>query len=345
MKSPNEISMGQVIDALLDEDTPLKPRYLYRFSDLTGEDLSQLKQAWLRIPLWRRQALMEDVGELGESDDMLSFEALARFALLDTDPKIRLLAVHALWDYEQRDLALIFLGMLKTETSIELRAALASALGRFVYLGDIEELDADVLREIEDYLLEILRGTDNSLVQRCALESLGYSRREEVIPLIEQAYNSQDKDWVGSALFAMGCSADEAWAGQVLNSLNHVIPTIRTEAARAAGALDLAEAADTLKEMLNDDNEQARMAAIWSLSQVGGEGVHTILEELLENEKDEDDIDFLEAALDNMCFTEEMQSFPILNVIPDDLTGRDDDSDLIDEIDEDETLDDEDAVQ
>ena len=344
MKSPNEIPMGQVIDALLDEDTPLHPRYLYRFSDLTREDLSQLKQVWLSVPLWRRQALLEDAGDLKESDYILSFEALARFALLDKDPKVRLLAVHVLWENEERDLASVFLEMLKTETSVEVRAGLASALGRFIYLGDIEELAADMLREIEDYLLEVLKGTDDPLVRRCALESLGYSQREEVIPFIEQAYNSQDKDWVGSALFAMGRSADESWTEQVLKSINHVIPTIRTEAARAAGALELVETTDVLKEMLNDDDDQARMAAIWSLSQIGGEGVHAILEKLLENAEDEDDIDFIEAALDNLYFTEDMESLPILNVIPEDLTGKDDDSDLFDEINEAETLDDEDAV-
>jgi HEAT repeat protein len=344
MKSPDEISVGQVIDALLDVNTPLPPRYLYRFSDLTGEDMSQLKQAWLSIPLWRRKALMEDVEDLGESDYLLSFETLARFALLDMDPKVRLLAVHALWEYEQRDLAPLFLGMLKTETSAEVRAALASVLGHFVYLGDIEELDADVLREIEDYLLEVLRGTDDPLVRRCALESLGYSQREEVIPLIEQAYNSQDKDWVGSALFSMGRSADEVWAEQVLKNINHVIPTIRTEAARAAGALELADAVGALKDMLSDDGEQARMAAIWSLSQIDGEGVRAILEKLLENTEDEDDIDFIESALENLSITEEVGSLPILNIIPDDLTGKDDDSDLFDERDEAETLDDEDAV-
>lgn len=151
MKTPDEISMGQVINALLDENTPLNPRYLYRFSDMTAEDMAQLNKSWLKISPWRRQALMEDIEELGESDYLLSFEALARFALLDKDPKVRLLAVHTLWEYEERDLASIFLRTLKTEPDSEVRAALASALGRFVYLGDIDELDEDLLDDIEDY--------------------------------------------------------------------------------------------------------------------------------------------------------------------------------------------------
>jgi hypothetical protein len=343
MKSPNEISMRKVIDAMLDENTPLPPRYLYRFSDMTAEDLAQLERNWLSIPLWRRQALMEDVEDLGESDYLLSFEALARFALQDRDPKVRLLAVHTLWEYEERDLAAIFLGMIKTEPDPEVRAALASALGRFVYLGDIEELDEDMLQEIEDYLLGVVKGSDEPLIRRCALESLGYSHRTEVNPLILEAYNSKDKDWVGSALFAMGRSADEDWAEYVLKKIDNVIPSIRIEAARAAGALELAEAVDLLKEMLNDADEQARMAAIWSLSQIGGEGVRQALEELAENAEDEDDIDFIESALDNLSFTEEMESFSLLDVVPPDLAGEEDEGTFI-EVDDDETLDDEDDL-
>ena len=341
MKTPNEILMGQVISALLDENTPLNPRYLYRFSDMTDEDVTQLNKSWLKIPLWRRQALMEDIEELGESDYLLSFEALARFALQDKDAKVRLLAVHTLWEYEERDLASIFLGMLKTEPDVEVRAALASALGRFVYLGDIEELDEEMLNEIEDYLLDVVQGKDNVLVRRCALGSLGYSHCEDVNPLIEQAYNSKDKDWVGSALFAMGRSADEAWAESVLKMINHVVPTIRVEAARAAGALELAEAVDSLLEMLNDIDEQARMAAIWSLSQIGGEGVRDTLEELEENAEDEDDIDFIESALDNLAFTEELESFSLLDVVPNGEESEIDDGDLLDEVDDRDTLDNE----
>ena len=342
MKSPNEISMGQVIDALLDENTPLHPRYLYRFSDMTPEDLVQLKASWLKIPLWRRQALMEDVENLGESDYLLSFETLARFALRDKDAKVRLLAVHTLWEYEERDLASIFLNTFRTEPDAKVRAALASALGRFVYLGDIEELDEDQLQEIEETLLGIVQGTDETLVRRCALESLGYSHRKEVNPLIEWAYNSKDKDWVGSALYAMGRSAEEDWAEHVLKMLNHVVPTIRTEAARAAGALELEDAVDGLKEMLKDTDEQARMVAIWSLSQIGGAGVRQALEDLQENAEDEEDIDFIESALDNLAFTEEMESFSLLDVTPDDLDGNENEE-LVDVVDDGETLDDEDA--
>lgn len=340
MKSPDETSLGQVIKALLDEDTPLKPRYLYRLSDLTDKDLAQVKQNWKKIPLWRRQALMEDIAELGEGDYMLSYESLGSFTLEDEDPKVRLFSVQVLGEYEQPELARRFLQMLTSEVNLDVKAALADALGKYVYLGDIEELDEETLQDIEAALLLIAKGSEDPQVRRSALESLGYSRDEQVRPLIEIAFASSDPEWVSSALAAMGHSADEAWAEPVIQSLEHHSPGIRQEAARAAGELELAEAVEALKEMLDDTDDEVRMAAIWSLSQIGGEGVRDLLEQLAEMTEDEDDLDFIESALDNLTFTEELESFALIDVEPEDL-DRDDDDDEFDEVDESSILDDE----
>jgi HEAT repeat protein len=51
-----------------------------------------------------------------------------------------------------------------------------------------------------------------------------------------------------------------------------------------------------------------REAAIWSLSQVGGEEARRALNRLL-RKADEDERDFIQDALDNLDFTEEMQDF------------------------------------
>ena len=87
MSNPVEIPFQQLLDALLDVDTPLPPRYLYRLSDLDKVELALLKDTWPSIPAWRRQALMEDVETLGESDTLLSFFDLAQFALKDDEAK------------------------------------------------------------------------------------------------------------------------------------------------------------------------------------------------------------------------------------------------------------------
>ncbi|NIW50379.1 MAG: hypothetical protein GWN30_38095, partial [Gammaproteobacteria bacterium] len=101
MDDISELPFQTLIDALLDEDTPFNPRYLYRLTDLEGDELNLFIQTWPQMALWRRQALMEDLNELGSVDDLLSFENIARSVIVDEDPQVRLLAVQILWEFEE----------------------------------------------------------------------------------------------------------------------------------------------------------------------------------------------------------------------------------------------------
>jgi hypothetical protein len=68
-----------------------------------------------------------------------------------------------------------------------------------------------------------------------------------------------------------------------------------------------------------EDAEEVITAAIWSLSQIGGEDVDTYLETLLAQAEDDDLIAFLEEALDNLAFTEDMARFDLLAIDPDEV--------------------------
>lgn len=280
MPTPDDIPFRQMLDALLNEEIPLNPRYLYRLSDLNPAELAELKVAWANVSVWRRQALMEDLEVLGENDYLLSYEAIGRLALRDEDPQVRTTAIRLLWDYEDQDLGRIYLELLEVDSDVKVRAAAASALGKYVYLGEVEELPEELDHEIAEQLLRTTQGQDEILVRRRALESLGYSSRDEVPKLIQEAYDSGQRDWIASSLYAMGRSANEVWSEQVLSKINSPYPAVRTEAARAAGELELTDATPSLLELLDDDNVDVRSAAIWSLSQIGGPGVRTILEEM-----------------------------------------------------------------
>ena len=314
MAKKEKITFQQVLDAILDEDTPLNPRYLYRFSDLNTNDLSALAEVWPKVPVWRRQAMMEDIEELGESDMLLSFEALGRFALKDSDPKVRQFAVRSLWDYEASDLVPVLINMMENDNDTDVRAAAASALGRYVYLGELEELPENIYHHVEDRLLLTSQGSEAVLIRRRALEALGFSSRKEVSKLIENAYASGDTDWMASALFAMGRSANDRWAPMVLDMLESLHPAIRLEAARAAGELEISASVPRLVELLNDPDDDVRLAAIWSLSQVGGEGVRDLLEKMYEESEDDTEAELLESALDNLSFTEDLQLYTILDL-------------------------------
>ncbi|MFQ5616910.1 MAG: HEAT repeat domain-containing protein, partial [Anaerolineales bacterium] len=176
------------------------------------------------------------------------------------------------------------------------------------YLGECDEIPQQTLKTIEDRLLQTVRGNDHPLVRRRALEALGFSGRAEVPVLIEDAFTSEDDEWVASALLAMGRSIDKRWGGDVLEVLNSSSPLVRMEAARAAGELEIEKAVSFLFVLLDDADSGVRGAAIWSLSQIGGEGVTGALEEMLENTGDSGEAALLETALDNLVFTEEFRS-------------------------------------
>jgi HEAT repeat protein len=213
------------------------------------------------------------------------------------------------------------LQLLSSDPELEVRAAAATALGLYVYAGEIETIPKKLSRQVVESLLAVTRSEEPELVRRMALESLGYSSRDEVPDLIEAAYDSGSTEWIASALYAMGRSASKSWRVQVLASLRSVMPAIRLEAARAAGELELKEARSRLYELLDDPDDETRLASIWSLSQIGGDGVQEALEKLYSQSDSEDELAFLDEALDNLEYTEEVRLLPILDLSETDITG------------------------
>lgn len=314
---PNKknVSIQQVLTALLDTSTPFPPTYLHQFSDLEGSNLEALRSIWPQINPQRRYNLLEDLEELAEADTLVSFDNVARLGLDDPDPRVRTVAVRLLWEDEDPRLVPVFLRILQQDANIDARAAAATALGLFIYLGELEELDEKILHQVEDRLIEVMRGSDDTLVRRRALESLGFSGRDEVAPLIRQAYDSGDPDWMSSALFAMGRSADQVWVPEIKRTLRHPKANVQLEAVRAAGELAIETARRTLLDMLEEEaqDSEVRPAVIWSLSQIGGEEVRETLEQILEETDDEEEMDLVEKALDNLTFTEDMDMFSMLD--------------------------------
>ncbi|PWH17653.1 MAG: hypothetical protein DDG59_07695 [Anaerolineae bacterium] len=314
MRDPAKITLPQLKQALLDVNTPLAAVYLYRLSDLSDEDLSEIKSFWHEIPLWRKQALMEDIEEMSENDPLLSYDNLSLFALSDPDARVRELAIRSLSYYEEPHFINLLLEILEKDQSPDVRAAAAFALGKFVFLGEIEAISEARLREVEDRLIQTFTSNDALLVRRSALEALGYSSRPEVEGFVREAYYSDNRDLIASSLVAMGRSVNSEWTPLVEAMLDHEDAIIRYEAARAAGELEAVSCRHRLLELLDDADLDVRLAAIWSLSQIGGEGVMDKLLELYETTEDDEVFDLLEDALDNLAFTQGEGFFGLLDV-------------------------------
>ena len=313
------ISFQTVLDALLDGKKEFPRRYLKEFSDIRPLELKTLLDIWPRVTLSRKQTLLEDLKALAEADTLVSFDDFGRALLTDPDPIVRTHAIRLLHESEDLTLVPTYLDMLKDDSDTTVRREAANVLNLFVDLGELEKIPENIYHQIEDALLASANSEDDARVRRTALESLGYSSRPEVITLIESAFHREDPNWQASALHAMGRSADDRWTEDVLHSLINDDERIRRAAVEAAGDLAISPARPILLEMLSEEEEpDVTSAVIWSLSQIGGEDVRTYLENLLDQTDEDDQIQFLEDALDNLAFTEDLARFDLLAFDPED---------------------------
>jgi len=315
MDAPN--SINDLISSLMDLEKPFPPRLLYHFSDLPADDSRVLASAWKSVPLERRRTFLQDLLELAEHDNLLMFEEIGRIALDDPDADCQVSAVELLLEAEDPKLIPTFLRLLAAQDLAErVRAAAANALGFYVYLGELEELKAEIHQKVEDALLVAYAKDPSDLVQRRSLESLGYSSRDEVPPLLRHAVAKANEEWLESALFAMGRSADEQWEAHVLEHLNHENPDIRGQAVHAAGELALSTARlRLLRQLDREEDEYVRSELIWALAHIGGEGIEEKFEQLLaKTDDDDDEATLLEEAMDILNFTNDTTDFELMEV-------------------------------
>jgi HEAT repeat protein len=334
MTSPEDSSFSALLNDLLDPESRITDQRLAQLSSLAPESLARLDQIWDRIPLLRRRRLVAGMEELAADDPLLFFEEIGKIALKDTDPEVRVQAIRLTAIEEAPAFVSVLIGLLENDPHFEVRAGAASALGKYVYLGEIEAIPSGTQRRVEAVLLEAHRNDPQDLVRRRALEAVSFSSRDEINGLIEDAYNQDDEDWQVCAVYAMGASANARWTKQVTESLASDSPILRGEAARAAGKLNLVDLKENLFDLArNDADDEVRQSAIWALSDIGGKGVGEFLEEQLEDTEDPEEIALLEEALDNLAASEffDEMDLPLFDFSEDDLA----ESELYDDDDDD----------
>lgn len=314
------ISFEKVLDALLADRKDFPRRYLREFSDMGTLELKTLLDIWPRVSPSRKLTLLAELDSLADSDTLVSFDDLGRTLLTDPDPQVRTRAIRLLDESEDTKLIPSYLDMLTNDPDTGVREEAARVLNLFVDLGELEEISDTLYHQIEDALLASAAGEDDPRVRRAALESLGFSSRIEVTTLIESSFRREEPSWQVSALVAMGRSADERWDEDITRALISENDSVRKAAVQAAGELPLKSARQLLLTMLGEEEDgEVVSAIIWSLSQIGGEDVRTYLESLLDQlEEDDEQVAFLEEALDNLAFTEDLDRFDLLAIDPED---------------------------
>lgn len=284
------MTITETLKTLGDTSQPLAWRSLKELSNIGPESQAELHTAWQRIETTRRQEITAALGELAEDDIEFNFRQVFRNALEDADEQVRVSALDGLWEDNSLGLMHVMMDLLRDDPSGQVRAAAAVGLGRYAYLGELDELDTANADAVRDALYEATNNEEQpSDVRRRALESLGYRGAEPQIErLIGAAYADTEQLMRESAVVAMGRSMQPRWLDAIGKELGSISPALRYEAARAAGEMgDQAEPLlARLLPLVDDEDGEVSTATIWALGQVGGPHAQRVLQRIARSKND-----------------------------------------------------------
>ncbi len=276
----NKDVLSETLEAIAQGDRYTSSLLLYRLSGLPSEQMESWPDSWLGLDEKQRIHVVTRLVELAEDDFAVDFNAVFRKALTDPAPEVRSQAIDGLWEDGGLDLLPVLLEMATKDDFPIVRARAASSLGRYVFLGEVEELDEKTLATIVDALFSIIADQGEALeVRRRAVEAVAFSSDLRTRDVTLRAYHDADEKMQVSAVFAMGRSADPYWQGTVVLELENDDAEIRFEAARAAGELESPLAVPLLAGLVNDPDREVQTMAVWALGQIGGADARKVLDE------------------------------------------------------------------
>lgn len=318
-------NLEELLEQLGEEAGALPVAKLYAFSDLSGERLARFRARWDSTSLATRRRVVQGMVELAEATFEVSFDAIFRHCLGDLDAEVRAAAIDGLWENEEVALIGPLLTMLRSDPSVQVRAAAATGLGRYVLAGELEELESPIqMRIVTELLTKFHLPGESVEVRRRAIESAAYACTPEVEEAIEMAYFGEEEQMRLGAMVGMGRSCDRRWKEIVLDELQTPDPAMRYEAALAAGGLMLKEAVPILSRLLDDADRQVRDATIWALGQIGGAQARQVLLSAYED-ADEDTRLIVEEALAEQALLEGHLEFTLYEL------EEDEDDELFDD--------------
>lgn len=309
--------LSAVLEKIKQNADNLTDKQLEVFSDIDSQGLKTFLVSWKDVPAENKVKFIQQLRINYEQSTLVSYENLGIALLDDESPSVRENALTLIAETSRTQISEKIIQMARKDESEAVREGAVKLLGSFVYLYELEEAPGFNVLNTENALL-ISHKEDQPRVARAALESLGYSSRPEVPDLIEQAFEKKDNSWLTSALIAASRSNDNRWAGNILNCINDPDTVVRLAAIVAAGEMGLKLARQPLLNMLEEMDEEMEQdvyeAIIWSLSSIGGEDVRTYLETILAECEDDEQAVFLDEAMTNLSFTEDMENFDMLSV-------------------------------
>ncbi|HEY85747.1 MAG TPA: HEAT repeat domain-containing protein [Chloroflexi bacterium] len=325
-----DISFAQSLQHITGEES-LTSALLYGLSMMNKENLLELESVWPDIDTDRRRVIMQQLVDIAEQSFEVDFDPIFLLALNDPDSETQAIAIGGLWEDESSELIPSFVYLLKQGQTSRVKAAAATALGRYIYLGELEEIDDTALMVVEQALLETIRQPDEDVeVIRRAIEAIAFSSREGIEQIIENAYYHEDERMRVSAVFSMGRSYNPKWESIILTELDNISPAIRFEAVRACGELEVKAAVDKLIELIVREEDSAVLQnAVWALGQIGGFKAQEVLENLTASPDDAISAVAEEALNELLLFSGIMDDFFDFAPPDSDLDTFEDEDDLL----------------
>src|SRR5690606_855672 len=268
----------------------------YGLSGLSAAQIPRVQEAWVTLSVDYRHKLLQQMLDISETNFELDYRLIGMLALEDDDPTVRTDAVELLWDDDSLETMDRLIDLAQWDESVQVRAASASALGRFILAGELGDLPETETIRAQDVVVSLLTSEDEDVeVRRRALEAIANCSHEIVQEAINEAYQSDDPRMQASAVFAMGRTCDNRWNDIVLREIDNADPAIRYEAARASGELEIEEAVPHLARLAQGPDREIKEVAIWSLGEIGGSYAMKILGALADVAEQDEDDDLLEA--------------------------------------------------
>lgn len=268
---------------------PLAHAELKALSNLGPETLKEFWVTWRQFPAERRLAIIRELDAMAEDNVDLDFRPVFRACLSDPDPEVRAATIEGLWEDESERTMERLIALIDDESG-QVRAAAIVALARFAYRAEVGELPASAGQQILAALLRTSADPEQPLdVRRRAIEALGYfAGSREAQAEIGRAYAHDELSMRESAVLAMGRSMRPTWFPYIERELKSPSPALRYEAARAVGELgeDGRPLLTALLPLVDDEDSEISLSAIWALGQVGGSSAKRVLERLARSQDD-----------------------------------------------------------
>jgi len=283
MASPAEDTIAD----LANSTESLSGSRLANLSNIDSEESKLFEQAWDRVSTELRRETIHQLVELAEDDIALNFDGIFKYCLGDADTEVRTTAIEGLWENEDTPLIKPLVKLLEQDSSPEVQAAAATALGRFALLAEFGKLRTSYKDIVQQALLKATADTTKTMeVRRRALEAVATLGQPTVGKAIAAAYESQETELSISAINAMGKNCDPSWLPILLQEIHSPNAEMRYEAVEACGELGEEEAVPHLIELVDDPDTSVALAAMQALGKIGGEQAKRYLKQCLDDPED-----------------------------------------------------------